>query len=340
MPNPNWKKGDFRWLIHTPAELGRSFVEFAEKRRDVRGVQFGIPSVDKRVIPMAGGDYIGVIARPGHGKSALLAALALREARRIEREGTAEMAVVVTWEQMAEEFEMMIASGNDTGVSSSDIAWGRADVDALKGWAVKRAGLPLWTVGYGAFRTGNAPRMVLSTILDAIENIEVEFGKKPTLVTLDYLQLIPSELGTGDRVAQVTEASNRIKELALRIDCPIVAGVQARREVDDRVDKIPTMRDGQWSSNIEQDADKLFSIMRPARYQDPSAEPGTQWMEYQGKAVQVVPSLCFFRMLKQRFEDGQHTWVLSFAPQYLRLAEMELETPAGGSVPSDGRIPF
>jgi len=333
----DWKKGDFRWLVHTPAELASSFVKFARKRRDVGGVTFGIPAVDKKVIPLSGGDYVGIIARPGHGKSSLLAALALREAQRIQEDGRNEIAVVVTWEQMAEEFEMMIASGSDAAISSSDIAWGRVDDVAVTRWAVKRAqlpvwtiGLPVWTIGYGAFRTGNAPRMTLSSILSAIENIEEQFGVKPALVTLDYLQLIPSERGKGggDRNAHVTEASNRIKELALRVDCPFIVGVQARREVDDRKDKMPTMRDGQWTSNIEQDTDKLFGIVRPIRYSDQKEEE-SEWVRFMGKEVQVTPTLCLLRMLKQRFEDGQHTWALHFRPQFLQLAEMEMKNVVG-----------
>lgn len=330
MPNPKWPRGDVRWLVHTPAELATQFVEMAEKRADPKtpGVTFGIPSIDKKVIPMRGGDYVGIIARPGHGKSSLLAALALREARAIQKQQANEIVVVVTWEQMAEEFEMLFAGAADEGFSSSDVAWGRADMDRIRAISVKRPRLPIWTIGYGAFRAGKAPRMTLEKVLDAIRSIEGEFGKRPTLAVFDYLQLIPMGHGGGsDRVAQVTHASNEIKNLATSLDMACVAGMQARREVEDRMDKTPTSRDAQWSSNAEQDTDKLFALMRPWRYIGTATNPSAHFTEIKGKRVKTTPELFFFKMLKQRFEEGQHTWLLSFKPEFLRLAEMELEAP-------------
>src|SRR5512147_2513298 len=74
---------DYRWLVHTPADLAVQFVEYTKQRKHYNGVTWGVPSMDKVIIPMHPGDVTGVIARPGHGKSTLCAYLARYTGKRI-----------------------------------------------------------------------------------------------------------------------------------------------------------------------------------------------------------------------------------------------------------------
>lgn len=319
-------KSDFQALVHTPAQLSQRYVQYAEEVRGNPGVPFGIPCVDAKVIPMRPGNLICFIARPGHGKTSLLAYLAQQEAARIVERGAQEKEAVVfvTWEQTAEELESFFQAG---GISSTDIAWGRADLDAVKRSAVKRAGLPIWVIGYGIGRKGHqAPRMRLDEVLAGIELMEEKYNRRPTLLLFDYLQLVPVD-NARDRIQQVTEAPIRVKELAMRVCAPAVCGVQARREVDDRVEKLPEMRDAQWASSIEQTSDKAFSLLRPIRYFPAGGDYEMGWV--QGKpTVQITERLLALRLLKQRFDQGRCTWVLDFQPEHLRLTEMELRRPA------------
>ena len=107
--------------------------------------------------------------------------------------------------------------------------------------------------------------------------------------------------------------------VSLYLDFPAVVGVQARREVDDRVVKIPEMRDAQWASSIEQTSDKVFGLWRPCQ-----TEEGGNLVQIEGAGEYVVNDrLMIVRMLKQRGDKGRHTWGMYFAPEYLKLAEME-----------------
>ena len=317
-----------RLLVHTPQELSAAYVEWAEQIQADPGIPFGIPVIDEKVIPMRPGNLTVFVARPGHGKTSVLAYLAKQEAERIMARGAAarECVVYVTWEQVAEELEAFFQAGG--AYSISDLAWGRADLEEVRRQSVKRAGVPIWVIGHGIGRAGQkAPRMFPEVVLEALESMEADFGGvKPTLILFDYMQLIPIR-EARERVQQVTEAPVRVKELASRIGAAAVVGAQARQEVDDRAIKMPGLRDAQWASAIGQTADKLFGLWRPSL----TEEPGTQIELEGGERFKVTPNLLIWRMLKQRFEQGRYTWAMYFDPAYLKLAELEVETKELGN---------
>lgn len=305
---------DYRALVHTPADLATEHIRWAERIKTEPGIRFGIADIDAKVIPMRAGEEIAIIARPGHGKTSLLAYLARSTARDITDD--AQAVVYVTWEQSAEELEAFFQA--DGKYSISDIAWGRADMEALKRRAVKRAGLPIWVIGHGIGRAGQAmPRMTPDVVLGAIESMKADYGVTPALMLFDYMQLVPVD-HARDRIQQVTEVPIRIKELALRVGAPAVVGVQARREVDDREEKIPELRDAQWASSIEQTCDKVFALWRP--YQTEPA--GSKIQIGEGDLYTVDERLMILRMLKQRGDAGRYTWGMHFDPAYLKLGTL------------------
>jgi hypothetical protein len=244
--------------------------------------------------------------------------LAKREATRIvARNATESEAVVyITWEQSAEELECFFQA--DGEYSASDIAWGRVDLDTIRHKAIKRATIPIWVIGHGIARADQqTPRMTPNVVLGAIETMQADFGVRPTLMIFDYIQLIPTEQAK-DRVQQVTEMPIKIKELALRVGAPAVAGVQAARAVDGRREKIPEIRDAQWASSIEQTSDKVFGLWRPWQTEEPD-----DVIELGDSRYQTNEWLLILRLLKQRGDRGRHTWAMYFQPQYMKLALLE-----------------
>jgi len=309
---------DYRQLVHSPAELAAEHVAWAKHLKDAPGIPFGIPAVDAKVIPFHPGDMVVFVARPGHGKTSFLAYLARAEAKRIQARGTAdtEAVVYVTWEQVTEEINAVLDVSDCYTVS--DLAWGRVNLDAIERQAMQRAGLPIWVIGDSLARTNaKSPRMYPDTVFNAIESMAEDYGVRPTLMCFDYIQLIPIP-AQADRMKQVTEAAHRCKELAKRVGCPAAVAVQARREVDSRVNKTPGLWDAQWASSIEQTADKYFGLWRP--WLTESREGA---VDIDGQQIPVSEGLLIMSMQKQRFENGRWTWPLWFQPQYLKLCELE-----------------
>lgn len=325
-----YQKPAAKLQAHTPGELAQNYVRWAQSIKDSPGITWGIPMIDERVIPMRPGDFTALVARPGHCKSTMLAYLAKREAQQIVARGAfgREAVVFCTWEGSAEEIEnFWVADGE---FSSSDVAWGRVPMETIKRKMAKRAQFPVWTIGYSIANAGKIqPRMYLPNVLDAIDGMERDFGVRPTLLLFDYLQLIPVE-GTKDKHSQVLQAPFLIKDLALRVGAPAVAAVQAKVDVDRRDDKIPDEDDCQWSSAINQTADKQFGLWRPCKTERaflPSGEPNRidHGDRCGNDGYEVTESLFFMRMTKQRWERARITWALHLAPQWLRLAAMETE---------------
>ena len=320
MTSPNGTNQARRFFLHSPADATQSYVHWAERLANEPGITFGC-IMDKFIIPLHPGDLMAVLARPGHGKSSWMAYMARREAESIIERGKQDKQTVVyvSWEQPIEEIEAFFQSGD--AYTSSDMAWGRVPLETIKKRAVKRVNLPIWTIGT-SLRHANIrkPIMTVDMVYQAIEAMFEEYGISPTLVLIDYLQIVPA--GRGERRDQVTEATYNAKRLAMQIGAPIIAGVQARRSVDDYKKPLPTMSDAQWSSAIEQTADKQISIWRPSKTHSVEDHPT---IDINGTDYFNDEDLFVVKLLKQRFERGYGIWPVRFRPQTLELYDYQQE---------------
>jgi replicative DNA helicase len=100
-----------------------------------------------------------------------------------------------------------------------------------------------------------------------------------SLVIVDYLQLMVNSRRAENRQQEVSDISRAMKGLAREFSVPVIALSQLSREVEKRgSDKRPMLSDLRDSGAIEQDADLVAFLYRPAYYQqekdsaDPTAE--------------------------------------------------------------------
>jgi replicative DNA helicase len=177
-------------------------------------------------------------------------------------------------------------------------------------------------LGFSTLRKVPAPTMTLDTLFEAVESIEEDWGLHPTLVCLDYLQLIPNP-GASDKIDQVAQAIVNAKMLGMKMDVPFVLGAQASRRVDGYGTKLPAMSDVQWTSQAEQHTDKLFGLWRPAQTEPLDRQGRAPIIEVDGREYECNEGLLVLRMIKQRHERGRHTWGMHLAPELLRLTELE-----------------
>ena len=310
------RKDAVSFFLHSPADSSQSYVNVVEQRQGSTGITYGCV-MDKQVIPLKKGDLMAVVARPGHGKSSWMAYMAKRTALDISRrKADDEVVLYVSWEQTIEEIEAFFQSS--TTYSSTDVAWGRVPMDEVRRGAIPRAGLPIWMVGLSQRHEGiSRPRMYIEYIYAAIEEARETYGKNVVLACLDYVQIIPTRKSVG-RMEQVDEAVNGVKELAMHVGTPVIVGVQASRRVDSYDTKIPAMSDAQWSSAIEQVADKQIALWRPIKSISPDESP---YIDLNGVSYKNDSSLLIIRLLKQRFETGAGTWAVNFKPESLEMTD-------------------
>jgi replicative DNA helicase len=313
-------------LIHNPADLAAETVAWAEHILTTPGVPFGVEQVDAKMNPMHPGDLVVICGRPGHGKTSLLATMARAEAKRIvERGAQDEVVLYVTWEQVAEEINLILdVNPNYTAV---EVMRGEVDLETIRRQSFKRVELPIWIIGDSISRTNTKSlRMFPDVVFKVIEQAVEEKGIKPTLMLFDYVQIIPAR-NVSEKVLQVSMAAELVKELAKRVGCPGVIGAQARRDVDDREWKVPTLRDPQWASAIEQVTDKFFGVWRPwlTDREKPPISIGAG-------SYPITENLFVLELGKQRFGEAGMRWALHFEPRDLRLCKIErdIEEPYGG----------
>jgi replicative DNA helicase len=89
--------------------------------------------------------------------------------------------------------------------------------------------------------------------------LQIEHGLR--LLIVDYLQLIHGR-NLENRVQEVSEISQSLKNLARELRSPVLACAQLSRAVEARGTKVPQLADLRESGAIEQDADVVMFLYR------------------------------------------------------------------------------
>ena len=116
------------------------------------------------------------------------------------------------------------------------------------------------------------------------------------MILIDYLQLTGSDdkgNRTRNREQEVAQMSRQAKIIAKEMNVPVVLLSQLSRNAENRGDNNPRLADLRESGAIEQDADIVAAIYRPAYYEQKEM-PGMPGVSSDGAGV--------IRILKQR--DG------------------------------------
>lgn len=319
-------------LFWSPGESADAYLSYWERMRTGEGLRWGVPSMDAEytgILPLQPGDVAAIMARPGGGKTTLGVYFARFNALRLLERGEEDSVIVYgSWEQSIDEIEAMIQANAELNVN--DLAWGKADIERLRYQASQRTKLPIWMLGRSISSRRNAPRMTASAVFNAMRVMEEMHKVKPKLLVIDYIQLLEPESYRLEKVQQVSEAIANAKNLALELPIAVLVLVQASRDADKEPDHIPQMHQAQWASAIEQNVDKLFAAMRPVLYAQnlPQKKIGDKYfpvMNIMGQELKVTQRLFVLRCWKQRFAVPGQTFLLEFAPELVRLSDLEIE---------------
>jgi replicative DNA helicase len=313
-------------IIFSPSQVARAGTAYIEARANNKseGIPFYLPSMDSKLLPLLPGELLTIIGRPGAGKSAVMMYWARSRAKYLQSRFINDRVVVyITYEMHCEELYALHVAA-EVGIPVDAMARGQLDEEQLelvRNYGVRRTAVPLWLIGHSQERRKKRPRIDLNGVIESLwrmENWEEE-GKrdlKIDMIFVDYLQRIPFEGNPESKVIGIDENLNKLKDIGLMFSCPVVCGVQARREVDDRNPAIPELNDGQWSSATEQVSDKVLSVVRPIKYVQKEGDMFGK-MVVQGRNQML---LC---LLKQKL--GDCPWVIwtVFNPQYNQMIEAE-----------------
>jgi replicative DNA helicase len=203
------------------------------------------------------GDLAYVAARPGMGKTTVMCEYALAAAEAGKRVAFFSMGDL-TAKQLYLKMASMLS-----GVSFLDIRTGNMDEtkSRLLGQAVEQLhALPLHVFDM---------RDVPPRIGRVCDKMRLEAERHDCAIgILDYVQQMrPDGTRHGSRNSEIEEISQSLKHTAVRLDIPIVAGSQLSRAPEHRGgSRRPQMSDMRDSGSLEQDADHIQMLYRPAYY--------------------------------------------------------------------------
>jgi replicative DNA helicase len=302
---------DVTSIIYTPpqaASLTIQMVEALEKAKD-QGIPSGIAELDKVMTPMRGGELIVVAGYTSNFKSGTMDYITKNASTLIRREEN-EVVVKVTWEQSVEE-DTLRWLASDTDIPITQLSQGILDDNQwtiIRKSAGKRIQSPMWIMGHSQVEFAKAGKArARMTMNDVFAGIEMIAGGKITntkhkirLVALDYLQRMRPDPRDGDgRREQMMEAVNKAKDLAIAFGVPVMLGVQCGRQVLERDDKLPTIDDGQETSNIEQSCQKYLSVWYPIKSEKYGTKIALTSDDGQTTTYVTTPNLLIMGLLKQ-----------------------------------------
>jgi replicative DNA helicase len=270
-------EGSDRKTSFTIGEAMGAMVERVKRMRageaDPNAIKTGIASLDKFTGGFHRGEYIILGARPSMGKTALATQLAYNVASRglgvfyasLEMPVpliTPRFASCRLWAPGMEAHYQSILRG---AVDERTMRWLESATEEVKGW-------PLIV--------DDAAGLATPEVEARAQIAKAKFERRGStlgLVVVDHIHKMRHP-GSQSKVSEYTEISARLAEMAKRLDCPVLALAQLNRGVEVRDDKRPQLSDLRESGSIEQDADTVLFVYRPAYYlerrrcADPNAE--------------------------------------------------------------------
>ncbi len=205
------------------------------------------------------GNLVIIAGRPGMGKTAFAADIALNAAS--EHVPTLFMSMEMSDTELV---DRMLASSSRVPLTS--VLTGSLNDD---GWTKISAGmgklhsLPLFIDEQGG--------LTLFDIASKARSVKRKHGLG--LLVIDYLQLAT---GDGDsRNQEIERISRGLKALAKELEIPVIVLSQLSRKVEERTNKRPMLSDLRDSGAIEQDADAVMMCYRDEYYNADSPDRGT-----------------------------------------------------------------
>ncbi len=226
-------------------------------------VLFGLRALDDLTGGMHEQEVIVVGGRPGMGKTAFAAQVAMNAAE--QGHAVAFFSMEMPAVAIVQRCLTSIAYRQGSRIAYEALRKGRMDVgdaDALVRANAEFTGLPIW-IHEG--RT-QKPSSILSEAYRMQRQAEQQ-GQRLGLIIVDHIQkVLPERDMRGNKVAEVTEVSDALQKMAGALKCPVIALSQLNRGVEGREDKRPELRDLRESGSIEQDADVVLLLHREAYY--------------------------------------------------------------------------
>lgn len=250
------------WLGEA-SRLTLEAAQLAKNAGGLTGITTGLTDLDRLTGGLQRGDLILLGARPSMGKTTLGTSVALSTARAGNGVGifSLEMAAdKITARMLSDQAYRRTIMIPYQGIIAGTISDDEFDQLAHVGEQVQA--LPI--------RIEDSAGLTISDIRAKVEGMAAQFdaaGYTLDALVIDHLLKIrPTGRYSGNRVLELGEITEGVKELAKEFNLAALLLTQLNRAVEQREDKRPTLSDLRDSGAIEQDADAVMFLYRDAYY--------------------------------------------------------------------------
>ena len=246
------------------------------------GIKTGNPYLTEIIGGFNPGNLIYLCARPSMGKTTRALQFGIEAALSGKK-------VAIFSLEMVKKHEVNTKLINYISEVSSDIiqsqSYNSEELEKIKGAADYIDTLPI----YINDKSGINPNYIRSVCRQRQRKQWVD------MIIIDYLQMMTwnekTKKSTNDEVGLISRA---LKAIAKDLKVPVICLSQLSRQCEERPNKRPQMRDLRDSGNLEQDADIILSLYRPAYY---DSEPTKEYIDFSPHKYDQV---CELGILKNR----------------------------------------
>lgn len=273
-------------------------AQVAEGERQSTGLTWGLTAVDNTCGPALPGKLIVVSGRPMEGKSAFL-------------------------QQAAEHFAQQTPTVA-LSIEMDGIEWAERDL-------ARRSLIGAWRLSRGKIQQADMDKLADHVFGDELRNLPFYVEETPRLtidqiwtkairykhqlgmgaLLIDHLHIIAKRDRKMDPGEAVTENARGLKELAKKLNIPVVVLAQMNSGIRDRANWRPTSRDLLYYSSIEMHSDVVVFVHRPEvahadRKPDETVEEGRALAKWQGIAEVLKGKAEFIQTKLRGAKSGQN----------------------------------
>lgn len=214
----------------------------------LRGVPTGFRDLDNKLAGLQDSNLIILAARPGTGKTGLALNIAQNVAVK-ENLPVGFFSLEMSQEELVD--RLLVAQAD---IDSWKLKTGRLDEKDFD-----KLSLAMGELAEAPLYIDDTPGLTISEMRTKARRLQLEHGVK--LIMVDYLQLMHGR-NLDNRVQEVSEISQSLKNLARELKVPVLAISQLNRSVESRNSRKPQLADLRESGAIEQDADVVMFLYR------------------------------------------------------------------------------
>lgn len=243
----NVKKA-FTSLRDTLAESFDRLDELHKQGEGLRGIATGFNDLDNATAGLQKGNLIILAARPGVGKTTLAMNIA-QHASVNDKRNVGFFSLEMSREELVDRLL----------VNEADIDAWRLKTGKLTEEDFTKLSNAMGVLAEAPIYIDDTPALSILEMRTKARRLQVEHGLD--LIIVDYLQLARSR-NLENRVQEVSEISQGLKNLARELKVPVIALSQLSRGVESRNIKKPQLSDLRESGSIEQDADVVMFLWK------------------------------------------------------------------------------